>query len=94
MVTKAEWQPALHLFPLDIPFNSPSAESFTEANQKIRTKMFLQHAPDTSQFVLSRYTLNIQTQNACVNNQKADDPPVPKASSCVNPTRQGLKKVF
>lgn len=45
-------------------------ELFIEAGQKIWTKLFLQHPPDTTQFVLSRYTLSHQTQNAHANNQK------------------------
>lgn len=36
-------------------------ESFIEANQKIWTKTFLQHALERAQFLFSRYTLNIQT---------------------------------
>lgn len=47
-----------------------------------------------SSICLVQIQLNIQTQNACANDHKADDPPLPKASSCVNPSRQCLKKVF
>lgn len=58
--------------------------------------MFLQHTLDRAQFLLSRYTLNIQSllRVPVQNNQMADDPPIPKASSYVNPSRQCPEKAF